>query len=110
MADLDPEPQLGSSDRPASERLDSWKEIAAYLRREVRTVQRWERSEGLPVHRHLHEKLGTIYAYRSELDNWWHSRQAGIEKQEQINQHTATEIPTAPKAAKRYIHVSRLVF
>jgi hypothetical protein len=32
-------------------RLDSWKEIAAYLGRSIRTVQRWEREEGLPVHR-----------------------------------------------------------
>ena len=39
---------------PASpeDRLDSWKEIAAYLNRGVRTVRRWEREEGLPVHRH----------------------------------------------------------
>src|SRR5258708_2169164 len=51
-------------------RLDSWKEIANYLGREVRTCQRWEKQEGLPVHRHLHEKLGTVYAYRSELDDW----------------------------------------
>ena len=35
----------------AGERLDSWKEIAAYLRRDVRTVQRWEERESLPVHR-----------------------------------------------------------
>src|SRR5882672_9394413 len=28
--------------------LDSWKEIAAYLEREVRTVQRWEKKEGPP--------------------------------------------------------------
>jgi TolB-like protein/Tfp pilus assembly protein PilF len=52
------------------DRLDSWKEIAAHLDREVRTVQRWERSEGLPVHRHLHQKLGSVYAFRSELDAW----------------------------------------
>ena len=55
-------------------RLDSWKEIATYLGREVRTCQRWEKQEGLPVHRHLHEKLGTVYAYRSELDAWLESR------------------------------------
>ncbi len=36
--------------------LDSWKEIAAYLDREVRTVQRWEKKEGLPVHRQIHER------------------------------------------------------
>ena len=58
------------------ERLDSWKEISAYLRRTVRTVQRWEQSGNLPVHRIAHEKRSTVYAYRSELDDWWRSRQA----------------------------------
>ena len=50
--------------------LDSWKEIAFHLGRTVRTVQRWERDEDLPVHRHQHEKRGTVYAYRSEIDAW----------------------------------------
>jgi hypothetical protein len=40
--------------RTPEERLDSWKEIAAYLNRDVTTVQRWEKREGMPVHRHLH--------------------------------------------------------
>ena len=40
------------------DRLDSWKVIAAYLGRGVRTVQRWERDEGLPVHRLAHEVSG----------------------------------------------------
>ena len=57
-----------------SDRLDSWKEIAAYLRRDVRTVQRWEKREGLPVHRHQHEKLGSIYAYKPELTQWFNNR------------------------------------
>ena len=54
----------------ASDRLDSWKEIATYLRREVRTVQLWEKKEGLPVHRHLHQQLGSVYAFRPEIDRW----------------------------------------
>jgi TolB-like protein len=58
----------------AATRLDSWKEIAAYLRRGARTVQRWEREEGLPVRRLLHEKLGSIYAYKHELDAWFARR------------------------------------
>lgn len=37
---------------PVSDRLDSWKEIAVYLDRALRTVQRWEKDHGLPVHRH----------------------------------------------------------
>ena len=62
------------SDEPSADRLDSWKEIAAYLGRGVRTVQRWEREEGLPVHRLAHEKRGSIYARREELAAWWESR------------------------------------
>jgi hypothetical protein len=54
----------------ARDRLDSWKEIAAYLRRSVRSVQRWERTEGLPVLRHRHTKGATVYAYRAEVDQW----------------------------------------
>src|SRR5262249_58774177 len=59
------------------EKLDSWKEIAAYLGREVRTVQRWEKQEALPVHRHHHYKLGSVYAYRSELEAWIKQREPG---------------------------------
>jgi TolB-like protein len=58
----------------ASGRLDSWKEIAAYLRRGARTVQRWEREEGLPVRRLQHAKLGSVYAFRHELDAWFEGR------------------------------------
>ncbi len=57
----------------AGERLDSWKEIASYLKRHVRTVRRWEGTQGLPVHRHPYLKRGLVYAYRDELDTWWHS-------------------------------------
>ncbi len=58
----------------ADDRLDSWKEIAAYLKRDVTTVQRWEKREGMPVHRHVHDKLGSVYAFRSELDAWTRGR------------------------------------
>ncbi len=56
-------------------RLDSWKDIAAYLKRDVSTVQRWEKREAMPVHRHLHDKLGSVYAFPAEIDEWWQSRQ-----------------------------------
>lgn len=52
------------------DRLESWKGIASYLRRSIRTVQEWERSERLPVHRLQHSKSGSVYAFRSELDKW----------------------------------------
>lgn len=63
---------------PAPGRLDSWKKIASYLKRDVTTVQRWEKREGMPVHRHVHAKSGSVYAYQAELDEW---RSHRIEKQ-----------------------------
>jgi tetratricopeptide (TPR) repeat protein len=59
---------------PDEQRLDGWKRIAAYLNRDVRTVRRWEKNEGLPVRRVMHDKLATVYAYPSELDNWLAAR------------------------------------
>ena len=66
---------------PSEGRLDSWKEIAVYLRRDISTLHRWEKTEGLPVHRHRHSQLPTVYAYRSELDEWWNNRQASLNGQ-----------------------------
>lgn len=72
-----PAPGSGAS---LDDRLDSWKEIAAYLGRGIRTVQRWEREEGLPVHRLAHEKRGTIYARREEIAAWWESRRLTLSR------------------------------
>ena len=52
-------PDAAPSVRPPETRLDSWKEIAAYLNRDVTTVQRWEKREGMPVHRHQHDRMGS---------------------------------------------------
>jgi Tol biopolymer transport system component len=62
----------------AGARLDSWKKIAAHFRRDVTTVQRWERRECMPVHRHLHDKQGSVYAFRAELDAWWETRRGRL--------------------------------
>ena len=59
-------------------RLDSWKEIARYVGRDVRTVQRWEQREGLPVHRHHHHKRGSVYADSREIDRWRASRDVKV--------------------------------
>ncbi len=76
----DPIPsEPGPEDIRDGTRLESWKEIAAYLRRGVTTVQRWEKSEGLPVYRHQHARLGTVWAHRSEIDDWWTRRGTRIE-------------------------------
>lgn len=63
-----------------NERLESWKEIGAYLNRDLRTVQRWERTKGLPVRRLPGGDMARVYAFRSELDAWWSRR--GVNLQE----------------------------
>ncbi|HYL75394.1 MAG TPA: hypothetical protein VEU96_14375 [Bryobacteraceae bacterium] len=68
------------------DRLDSWKEIASYLSREVRTVQLWEKNEALPIHRHQHARQGSVYAFKSELDDWREARKT-------IAEPPAVEIP-----------------
>ena len=96
------EPSSGAphADTVSGERLDSWKEIAAYLKRDVTTVQRWEKREGMPVRRHVHDKLGSVYAFRSELDAWARSRH---EEPEPAATATAPDLPTpaAPRSKAR---------
>lgn len=52
------------------QRLDSWKEIAEYLRHDVRTAIRWEKEKGLPVHRLPGRSRSCVFAYPHEIDAW----------------------------------------
>ena len=81
--------------RPPEDRLDSWKEIAAYLNRDVTTVQRWEKREGMPVHRHLHDRMGSVYAFRAELDTWTRTRNLRA-AQDNENSPPSANAPVAP--------------
>lgn len=69
MVDSRP-PELPAEPGPASRRLGSWKEIARYLGRTVRTVQRWEQTLDLPVRRLQHDGGASVFAYTHELDRW----------------------------------------
>lgn len=60
----------------SSRRLNSWKEIADFLDRDVRSVQRWEHERGLPVHRIPGQKGGAVFAYEAELEDWLRSGKA----------------------------------
>ena len=87
MADAPPS-ERQKVDPPTDEpRLESWGEIASYLRREIRTVQRWEKYQGLPVRRLQIGKLGSVYAFRSELDKWYRERQPSAENDEENGEH-----------------------
>ncbi len=97
------EPPLATPtrERPVEDRLDSWKEIAAYLKRDVTTVQRWEKREGMPVHRHLHDRMGSVYASRAELDAW--ARRRNLPPSQDNNHRTLETVPPAqpPQPAPR---------
>jgi len=71
--------EAGVTNRKNEQPLESWKEIAAYLKRDTRTVRRWEKSEKLPVRRHHHLSRASVYAYPSELDAWKQSRNPAAE-------------------------------
>ena len=93
-----------SSDRPtrqSQDRLDSWKEIARYLKRDESTVQRWEKREGMPVHRHLHDKRGSVYAFRAELDAWWQSRRQQLEDKKPAGESSAAAAIAKPRLRGR---------
>lgn len=64
--------------RVPDERLESWKEIGSYLNRDVRTVERWERTRGMPVHRLPGGEKARVYALKPELDAWRSSRDANL--------------------------------
>ena len=87
--------ESGPAEPSADQRLDSWKEIATYLKRDERTVRRWEAEQGLPVHRHLHTKRASVYAFRSEIDAWWNNGQARLEHE-----------PSVPPATRRWVTVA----
>ena len=61
--------------------LTSWKEIAAYLHKGVRTVQRWERELGLPIHRPPNRTRGIVRAIPAELDAWMKVQQSADSEQ-----------------------------
>src|SRR5256885_13577758 len=101
--ELSPPSSTRIGDEGPSDRLDSWKDIASYLKRDVSTVQRWEKREGMPVHRHLHDKLGSVYAFPTELDVWWHERSlAEHTNGSPIELHSAPAAPaSAPRKSRR---------
>ncbi len=94
----EPSPATPPPEKPTEDRLDSWKEIAAYLDRDVTTVQRWEKRETMPVHRHQHDKRGSVYALPSELDAWRKSRRQPLG--EDRDEKEKDQKPAAPIEAE----------
>jgi TolB-like protein/tetratricopeptide (TPR) repeat protein len=101
----DPSFEIPSVEKPPEKKLDSWKEIAAYLKRDVTTVQRWEKREGMPVHRHRHDKRGSVYALTEDLDAWMQSRSARVDEPEKKPE---AEAPRISDRGARLAHGSLL--
>jgi len=72
MATLQQHP-LPTGNANPEDKLKSWRQIASYLNRGVRTVQRWNLYAGLPVHR-VGPARTPVVAFRSEIDAWLHSK------------------------------------
>jgi hypothetical protein len=81
------------SNEPSQTRLDSWKEIAVYLKCDERTAMRWEQT-GLPVHRLPGRGRGRVFAYAAEVDAWLR----GVKPQEAsaVAAATGTDISVPP--------------
>ena len=67
--DSNRDPQLPER-RRTDMRLNSWKSIGVFFERDERTVKRWERQRGLPIHRIPGAGRSSVYAYTSELTEW----------------------------------------
>ncbi len=76
-------------------RLDSWKDIALYLNKDVRTVIRWEKTRNLPVHRIPGGQRNVIFAYKHELDEWLTRGENGNEAPQKLK-----EIGESPPASR----------
>jgi hypothetical protein len=82
---------------PERELLNSWKEISSFLARGVRTVQRWEKIDDLPVHRIGAGPRSPVFAFRTELLQWLHKghptpRQSHVLVVAPVAQHKVPEI------------------
>jgi TolB-like protein/Tfp pilus assembly protein PilF len=84
-------------------RLDSWKAIALFLDRDVRSVQRWEHERGLPVYRLPGQKGGAVFAYERELEQWMRSRGSDAPPATAPDSVAApARAPTAPFSVMRW--------
>lgn len=83
------------------QRLESWKQIASYLGRSERTVRRWHEQEGLPVHKHLHQQRGSVWAFPVEIDRWRDARTVRPAEEDPDPAPSREPVGAVPPAARR---------
>jgi hypothetical protein len=84
-------------------RLVGWKDIAAYLGKTDRTVKRWGRDRGLPVHRVPGAAKTSVYAYASEVDRWLESARGS--EREDVREPEENAAPVMAGADRREVTV-----
>ena len=85
--------------------LNSWKEIASYLDRGVRTVQRWQKSEELPVHRIGSGRRAPVFAFVAEIDLWLHESH---NRSDQVSRATALRTDSRRIRKDTHLLITRL--
>jgi len=115
---------MGSEDKlqTLNQRLSSWKEIAAFFKCDERTLRRWEKTRGLPIHRLPGEAGGKVFAYTEELSAWLaaptngnhQSRQALLEtpEPEAVDRGSATDkepVSITPSPVSRWKVIGLIV-
>ena len=93
------------TDPVANRRIDSWKEIAAFFRRDERTVKRWEKSKSLPVHRIPGGERGGVFAYTHELTHWLNTPLAARDGLEQPRLHIPLEATTGSQSGMKLLSI-----
>lgn len=89
--------------------FSSWKEIAEYLKCDVRTCRRWELTHGLPIHRLEGSSKSRIFAYQEELDNWVKGKNGAAERTDEKEQAAEpspkARVSASPGPIRRYIYL-----
>jgi hypothetical protein len=89
---------------PLRDTLQSWKEIASELNRGVRTVQRWERTLGLPVRRLGNGPRCPVFAFKDELTQWLQAQNNVLEFDRGQKYRGPRSEPGRPKADRGLLH------
>lgn len=90
-------PGFGATSVSSPDRLDGWKAIAAYLKRDRTTVIRWARERGLPVHRLPGGRTATVFALRRELDRWAMPETPAPPAPPLVRPSAAPDVPATPR-------------
>lgn len=96
-------------------RLDSWKEIASFFGRDERTVKRWEKEKGLPVHRMPENTGARVFAFTDELSRWMNCPEPGAkppqepaaDQQPEASDETAAAFPARP--GRQWVYIAAVV-